>query len=304
MSLTFQTYTDNHVPILIDIWNKSMKDEYGFFPLTPERLRQHYYSSTRFDPNRLLIAYYGEIPQGFIHYDLVDEPGYERAGVISALAVIPEHRLQGVGSKLLEKAIGYLEHHQVKFIDAAGAWPYSSFYATLIDGSERAGINQENKAAQWLLSNFYFYPGRRSYTMLKELHNSAHFSILPQHVYSGSRRGYHTWLDHAFRDWELFDHELLNPDGVVLSRCIYARMDGQSNYSGKERYAIFGVHTPEPFQGMGYATANLKLLCNKLISEGIDELELHVYQDNAPAVKLYQRIGFTDVGETTKMQRY
>ena len=304
MSIIMHSYNDSLAEVIVDIWNNSMKDEYGFYPISTEQLQNHYNSSSRFNPETILIAYYGDIPQGFVHYDLVDEPGYERAGVISALAVIPEHRRQGVGDKLLSKAIYELEKHRVRFIDAAGAWPYSSFYATLIDGSERAGVNDKNIGAKWLFDNYYFYPERKSYTLIKNLKNEKLFNILPQHVYIGSRVGYTTWLDHAFRDWKLFDHELLDNDGRVLSRCIYARMEGSSNYLSKERYSLFGVNTPTEFQGMGYATANLKLLCNKLISEGIDELELHVYQDNAPAVKLYRGIGFKEIGETTIMRRY
>ena len=201
MSIIMHIYNDSLAEVIVDIWNRSMKNEYGFYPISVEQLQNHYSSSSRFNPENILIGYYGHTPQGFVHYDLVDEPGYERAGVISALAVIPEHRHQGVGDKLLSKAITELEKHRVRFIDAAGAWPYSSFYATLIDGSERAGINDKNIGAKWLFDNYYFYPGRKSYTMVKNLKNEKLFSILPQHVYIGNRAGYTTWLDHAFRDW-------------------------------------------------------------------------------------------------------
>ena len=304
MSLNFRSYQDSLAPEIVEIWNQSLQEEYGFFPITVEQLQKHYSSSRHFNSEHIIIAFYNTTPLGFIHYDLVDEPGYERAGVICALAVIPEHRLQGIGDKLLSKAIDKLELHRIRFIDAAGAWPYSSFYATLIDGSERAGINENNHGAKWLLNNYYFYPGRKSYTMIKELKGEPFFSILPQNVYIGSRENCSTWLDHAFRGWDLYDHELLDKDGVILSRCIYARMDGSSRYQQKERYSLFGVYTPPEHQGMGYATANLKLLCNKFIGEGVDEIELHVYQDNSPAVKLYRRIGFKEIGETVIMRRY
>ncbi len=304
MSITFKAYNDSLIPAITDIWNKSMTEEYGFFPITPEQLKNHYNSSQRFAPERVLLAMYGDTPQGFIHYDLVNEPGYDRAGVICALCVLPEYRLQGVGDKLLSRAIQNLELQNIKFIDAAGAWPYSSFYATIIDGSERAGINENNHGAKWLLSNYYFYPGRRSYTMKKDLTMNKPFNILPQYIYTGSRKGCSTWLDHAFREWELFDHELLDKNGRILSRCIYSRMDGISDYQGRECYSLFGVYTPPEFQGMGYATANLKLLCNTLTEEGVEEIELHVYQDNTPALKLYRRIGFKEIGETVIMRRY
>ena len=304
MAITFHAYQDIFAPAIVEVWNDAMKEEYGFFPLTVDRLRRHYYSSKRFNAENLLIAKDGANTTGFIHYDLVDVPGYDRAGVICALAVRHEFRHRGIGDKLLSKAIDHFHNLRVRFIDAAGAWPYSSFYATLIDGSERAGINNNNKAASWLLNNYYFYPERASYTMVKSLTGCPLYNILPQNVYIQSRHGKTTWLDHAFRDLELYDHELIDHDGKILSRCIFSRMDGISDYSSRERYSIFGVSTPTEYQGLGYATVNLKLLSNKLISEGIDELELHVYQDNLPAVKLYNRLGFKEIGETVIMRRY
>ena len=121
MSLNFRSYQDSLAPEIVEIWNQSLQEEYGFFPITVEQLQKHYSSSRHFNSEHIIIAFYNTTPLGFIHYDLVDEPGYERAGVICALAVIPEHRLQGIGDKLLSKAIDKLELHRIRFIDAAGA---------------------------------------------------------------------------------------------------------------------------------------------------------------------------------------
>ena len=304
MGLILQVYQDSFLPDIVKIWNETMRQQHGFFPLTENDLLTHYSSSKRFKPEHLLIANNGTHNVGFIHFDIVDIQPYAKAGVISALAISPDYQLEGIGSTLLVEAIKILKHNKISFIDAGGAWPYSSFYATLIDGSEKAGINLKNKGARWLLNKYSFKEERESLTMqyqLKEHNMTTEQNWL---VYNQSRQGKNTWLDDCFRNWKLYDHALISPSGKVLTRAIYGRMTGESNYLNKEKYTLFSVATPPAQQGRGLATTNLNLISNKLKTKGVDEIELHVYADNLPAIKLYNKIGFKETGRTVIMRCY
>lgn len=296
MGLVLRIFQDNFIPALVELWNSSATDWHGFFPLTPDIFAAHILGCPRFRPENLLLAEYMGNPIGWIHYDVVDQPPYEKAGVICALLIAPDHRCQGFGSKLLQEAVFRLERRGVRTLVGLGAWPYSPFYATLINGSERAGVPETDQAMVWLLEKYDFIPARKSYTMRTTLESFTQGPGSDEQVYYQSRAGKNTWLDYVFRNWELFDHVLLSDSGQVLSRAIHARMNGLCEHEGKEVHAVFGVNTPSELRGHGYALRNLQFLFARLRAAGAQEAELHVYTDNASALKLYDKLGFRKLG--------
>lgn len=303
MGLVFRMYQDTFLDSLVGLWNDSAREWHGFFPLTPELMQRHIINSLRFRAENFLLAEYNGRHVGWVHFDVVDQPPYEKAGVINALLVHPDYRCQGIGSKLMQEALFRLQRRGVNLYDALGAWPYSSFYAGLIDGSERAGVDERDRAMLWLMDKFEFIRQRQSYVMRAHCCEFSHQIGDNEQTYYQSRAGKQTWLDHAFRSWELFDHVLLSDSGRVLSRAIHARMDGLSEYTGREMHAIFGVHTPESARGRGMATRNLQLLLSRLNIAGVQEAELHVYTDNQPALRLYNKLGFARTGTCVCMRR-
>ncbi len=304
MSLILKIYQQSLLPAVVGLWNESVTEWPGFYPQTEETFTNLIINNRRFRPEYLLIAEVYGTKIGWIHLDIVDVPPYERAGVINAMLIHPDYRYQGYGTKILQEAIHVLERKGVHLIDAMGAWPYSSFYATMIDGSERAGVPNDQRAMIWLLDKCGFMSGRKSTRMRCKL---ATFNDEPQEgeqVYYQTRLGKNTWLDYAFRGWELFDHVLISDSGKVLSRAVHARMTGQSAYENNELHSVFGVNTPESQRGKGYATRNLQLMLSRIKRQyNGQEAELHVYTDNFPAVKLYSKLGFIPKGKCTAMQR-
>ena len=57
-----------------------------------------------------------------------------------------------------------------------------------------------------------------------------------------------------------------------------------------------GIWTPPELRGRGLATAALHGICDALLDEH-PTLSLYVNDFNAPALRLYKRLGFTQVGE-------
>ena len=51
------------------------------------------------------------------------------------------------------------------------------------------------------------------------------------------------------------------------------------------------VYTPPRLRGHGYATRGLAGMCSLLLKKH-PLITLHVNEENAPAVKLYERLGF------------
>ncbi len=99
------------------------------------------------------------------------------------------------------------------------------------------------------------------------------------------------------------DHALVRQDGRILSRAIFGFMEGESRQEGRAVFSLFGVNTPFDLQRCGYAGMNLSNLMAYVKKLGGDVLELHVYADNPPALRLYESLGFRPLAETMMMHR-
>jgi predicted GNAT family acetyltransferase len=96
----------------------------------------------------------------------------------------------------------------------------------------------------------------------------------------------------------------MDAGGNVLSRAIFAFMEGESRNEGMGVFSLFGVHTPCDFRQRGYAGVNLSRLMARVAELGGSRLEIHVYADNLPALALYRRAGFREAVETVMLHRY
>lgn len=309
MSLVFQPFHDDCLPALTELWNAAAAGCHGFWPLTADVFRRHFQGFPNFAPGRLLLAYSGGELVGMAHGDVVDmRPYYPRAGVVSALLVRPDRQGRGFGQALLREALARLDGGGETLVDALGAWPYSSYYVGLIDGSERAGVDCANPAALRVFAKAGFRRGRESLVMRAPLAPAAPGAETPPR-FAGtraacrSREGEDTWLDVCFRHWRAYDHALVDAQGQELAQAIYARMDGYSEHCGRELYSVYGVNTPERWRRQGFAARNLRLMQARLASLGGQEMEVHVYADNLPAVRLYESVGFKPIGRDVIMRR-
>lgn len=295
---------------LVAFWNRSASDLHGFFPLDRSAFAERIVRSPRFRPERLLLARNGGEIAGLVHFDTVRETPYPHAGVVAMLLVAPEYRNRGLGGALLGAALDALNGEGVPMIDGFGSWPYSPFYATLIDGSERSGVSLGCAGLLRVFEKAGFERARESLVMRCDL--TAPSPPPPDSLRGrdGSlraqktpRRECTTWLDYVFRGWRLFDYALSDAGGRVLSRAIAGRMEGVSRLTGREEYALFGVNTPEALRGRGWATLHLRRVLDDLRAGGAERVELHVYADNEPAVRLYVKSGFVEIGRTMMLRR-
>ena len=60
---------------------------------------------------------------------------------------------------------------------------------------------------------------------------------------------------------------------------------------------IGNIVTAKEYRGKGYATEILTILLNNLQRRGIKKVFLEVEHDNAPAIALYEKFGFTRYGQ-------
>jgi predicted GNAT family acetyltransferase len=106
-------------------------------------------------------------------------------------------------------------------------------------------------------------------------------------------------------------YEVAHPDNFfdprTLAHGLYTGIyqdDMLVSAAGLHIYALFykvaavgNVATHPAYRGRGFSTQVCASLCQKLLAEGITHIGLNVAADNAPAIGVYTRLGFTPVAE-------
>jgi GNAT superfamily N-acetyltransferase len=73
----------------------------------------------------------------------------------------------------------------------------------------------------------------------------------------------------------------------------YARIEAAKPYLNHKTYAYLGfMYTDEKHRGKGVNAKIINSLKDWCRSKDISELRLDVYNDNAPAIKAYEKVGF------------
>lgn len=287
------------------LWNNNAVGRHAFFPWTGELLARQLGDGSRLF-GRLLEARTeeGELA-GVTHVTQVYEDGYPPAGVVELLLVDCGFRKQGAGSALLAAAVNTLAASRIRpgFIDAMGAWPFGYAYNTLADGSERSGVFLREESLYRLFHRADFQPVKKSIVMRADLPGSTVRALPPGNGFYIAPRRENSWLDRVFRGRELWDHDMVQADGRLLSRAIFGFMENESRNEGRGVFSLFGVNTPRDQQQKGYAGVNLSHLMAHIAKLGGEALELHVYADNEPALRLYTGLGFKAVAESMMMHK-
>lgn len=291
---------------LATFWNANAGDRHAFYPWTGGQLSRQLTDGVGKPLGKLLTVRSdaGEL-LGFTHVAQVSEDGYPAAGVLEALLVGRECRSRGIGTALLLGALSELRRFRPRplFVDAMGAWPFGYVYNVLADGSERSGVFVTRERELYrLLRRAGFEDTRPSLVMRAET-SAVGLRPLPEGSgYYIARRTENTWLDRVFRGRELWDHDMARAaDGRIMSRSIFGFMEGESAREGRAIFSVFGVNTPADMRDRGYAGANLSHMISYVKELGGEAVELHVYADNEPAVRLYRGLGFRPVDGTMMM---
>jgi len=82
-------------------------------------------------------------------------------------------------------------------------------------------------------------------------------------------------------------------DNGAIIACGYARIETAKSYLQHRQHAYMGfMYTLPAYRGKGINKTIIDTLKNWSAAQGMTELRLEVYHDNAPAIKAYEKAGF------------
>lgn len=112
-------------------------------------------------------------------------------------------------------------------------------------------------------------------------------------------------LEAAVRAWalrlrqpaqRLYVLELASVAGGAQQRAVVRVVAAVHIAAVEEEAEIIDVWVARPYRNLGYATQLLRGALDASNSQGVRHVVLEVRRDNAPATRLYGRLGFTQVG--------
>jgi GNAT superfamily N-acetyltransferase len=274
-------------------------------------LEQFIFSKPYFDPAGLIVATRGEHAIGFVHAGFGPNDAETEIdvalGTVYQLMVRNDARDNALTDELLARSEGYLKDRGAKVLYAGGIRPLNAFYLGLYGGSELPGVLRTdpvlNEAA---LRNGYraidqvavlqreLAGYRQPITRTQRQHRRE--LTLVEHYDPPAR----SWWDAAtmgsFERLEFVLHPTGGGDPVA--RVWFWNIEPLSS-SGIPTAGMLDLEVRTEHRRRGLASFLLGESFERLHNRGILRVEAQTMCENAPALALYDKLGFTRDDEGT-----
>jgi ribosomal protein S18 acetylase RimI-like enzyme len=307
---TFRPFCNSDPPRLAEIWRDQPPQRGLMQPVSAAVLEQLVFAKPYFDPEGLIIAFAENEPVGFIHagFGAGDEQTAldTDTGTTYLLMLRARHRDAVLADELLIRAENYLRGRGAKVIYAGGIRPQNAFYLGLYGRSELPGILVSDPVAHDACR-------RGGYREIDRVH-------VLQLELASYRPAFSRVQRQLSREVSII--EVASPATAswweACTTCAFERIHfSLAPAGGGERLASVGFWDIEPLStawgaptaGMldlevsaqrrrqGIATFLLSEAFARLRTRGVMRVEAQTMQQNAPAIALYEKLGFAKVDE-------
>jgi GNAT superfamily N-acetyltransferase len=307
---TFRPFCNSDPPRLAEIWREQPPQRGRMQPATPAIFEQLVYSKPYFDPAGLIVALHENNPVGFVHAGF--GPNDEQTeistdtGTTYQLVLRRDHQNDALSGELLAQAEEYLRSRGAKVIYAGGIRPLNAFYLGLYGGSELPGILVVDTAFQHACTQ----RGYREIDRVKIL--QLELTTFRQPITRSQRQLRREMASHEIpspppNSWwdactvgafERIHFLLTRPSSCdPLADVWFWDIEPLSTAWGSPTAGMFDLHVSHHERRKGLATFLLSDAFDRLRSRGIQLVEAHTMQQNAPAIAMYTRLGFKQVDE-------
>jgi ribosomal protein S18 acetylase RimI-like enzyme len=216
-----------------------------------------------------------------------------------------DRRNDALADELLRHAEEYLRGHGAKVIYGGGIRPLNAFYLGLYGGSELPGVLVSDpmlgaaclrngfreidrvEVLQLALANFR-PPVARSQRLLRR-------ELTSNEIYNPPPRS--RWEACTIGDFERLRFTLAAASGPPLAEVDFWDIEPLSTRWNVATAGMFDLRVTDTRRRQGLATFLLVDAFERLRNRGIVMVEAQTMQQNAPALALYAKLGFTKVDE-------
>jgi ribosomal protein S18 acetylase RimI-like enzyme len=287
------------------IWNESFTGRGGVRLRHSSPLENYVFNKPYFDPAGLVVAHEDDQFVGFVHAGF--GPGADHSalrsadGVICLIGVRPAYRRRGIGSELLRRAESYLSAAGATSLYAGPMAPLTPFYFGLYGGSEMPGFLVSDAEMGPFLEHRGYQICRTARVFQRFLNQplnvtDARFPFFRRRfeVRIAPRTGPTSWWEECvLGPIEIVDFRLEDKNtSRVVGRTSVWEMDGFSWRWNQPAVGILGTEIEESFRRQGLGKYVVSQMLRYLQEQFFGVAEVHASEDNEPAIKLYENLGF------------
>jgi GNAT superfamily N-acetyltransferase len=279
-------------------------------PATPTLFEQLIFSKPYFDPAGLIVALHNDIPVAFAHAGFgANEENTALStdiGTTYQLVVRSDHRDGPLAGELLAQSENYLRERGAKVLYAGGVRPLNGFYLGLYGGSELPGILKGD-------ASFHAACRERAYREIdrvqilqldlacfrppitRNLRQLRREMVLQEIPSPPSQSWWEACTTGAF---ERIRFLLTRPSSCApMADVWFWDIEPLSTAWGRPTAGMFDLHVPSSERRRGLATFLLSEAFERLRNRGILLVEAQTMHQNAPAITMYNKLGFKQVDE-------
>ena len=314
----FRAYRNPDSPALADLWNRGLPDSALARPINGHEFDAQVVSKPTFESEGLIVAEREGKVVGFAHAGFgPDDPvgavyqlNYD-LGTIGMLVVEPGNDDPEVADGLMVAAETYLRERGAKVLYAGGQYPLNPFYWGLYGGSEWAGILSSHlgflKAVQRagyepvsstvLLEADLSSPevrDPRSPLIKRQARVDIVEDVLPENWWQS------LWIG----DFRPTQYRLVaKADERELARATTWDMSWFGRRDGRAGIGLVAMEVGTSVRRKGYGRHLMVEILRHARSEMLSVVSLQTNSTNAPALALYQSVGFQPVETATLFRR-
>ena len=278
--------------------------------MTAGILEQFVLSKQYFDPGGLIVALHDNVPVGFVHagFGANDEQTgiSTEIGTTYQLMLRREHHNVALASELLAQSEVYLRERGAQVIYAGGIRPLNAFYLGLYGGSELPGILLGDQVFHEACRQRGYREMDRVNVLVLELANfrppitrnlrQIRREMICKEVQSPPSQN--PWETHTTGAFERIRFVLTRPGAPEpVADVWFWDVEPLSTSWGAPAAGMFDLSVSNDQRRKGLATFLLAEAFERLRARGILFVEAQTMKQNAPALTLYDRLGFKKVDE-------
>ncbi len=278
-------------------------------PMSVAVLERFVLSRPYFDRNGLIVAIEGDKILGFAHGGFgpaADQSALATDQGVTSLVLLRPEADPALAVELLERSEAYLRGRGATTLYGGGRPPLVPFYYGLYGGSEPSGVLNSDPHAQALFAEHGYKPVKQSLVLHRDL---GQFRPVVDRQQMQIRR--HTiiqtlvdpppttwWQACLFEPLELVQC-VLSPreGGASLASVYFWNMETMVGTWGVRAVGVVDLVVGVEGKRQGNATYLLGEALRQFHSQGLALAEVHVADDNAPAIALFGKLGFNEVDQ-------
>ncbi len=313
--ITFDCFRNDDPPKLADAWRAADLGQAALQPMTSAALEDAVFSKPYFDRRGLVVARDGERVLGFAHAGFgpdVSRTAIDTSIGTTMLVVVPPHDRQSeIEDGLLARSEAYLRGKGATTVLGGGQPDVGGFYLGLYGGSDLPGILDSSPRMRDVFSRNGYFEHMRIAVLRRPL---AGFRPPVHRLQLAIRRAttLHVIDEPTRRSWweaatttgvALRRYELLGEADVLLGSASVWDMQPLASSWGILITGLLRVDIEGQRRRQGLASYLVAEAMHDLATEGMTAAEAHVDEGNAPAVKLFDKLGFRATDHGTVFRR-